>query len=58
MAADLSFDRAAEHLRELLGVSPATQTLRVYCERQASRVARWQGQEEASAEGFRQAQGG
>ncbi len=58
LAADLSFDRAREHLRELLGVSPASETLRVYCERQAARVARWQGQEGASAEGFRKAEGG
>ncbi len=58
VAANLSFDLTAEHLRELLGVSPSSETLRVYCERQASRVARWQGQEKASAEGFRKAQGG
>jgi len=38
-------------------VSPASETLRVYCERQAARIARWQGQQEASAEGFRQAEG-
>ena len=38
-AADLSFERAREHLRDLLGVSPASETLRAYCERQASRVA-------------------
>jgi hypothetical protein len=30
----------------------------VYCERQATRVIRWQGQEQASAEGFRAAPGG
>lgn len=58
LAADLSFDRTREHLKELLGVSPASETLRVYCERQAARVARWQGQEAASAEGFRKAEGG
>jgi hypothetical protein len=58
LAADLSFDRAREHLRELLGVSPASETLRTYCERQAARVVRWQGQETASAEGFRKAEGG
>ena len=58
LAADLSFGRTAEHLRELLGVSPARETLRTYCERQAARIARWQGQEVASAEGFREAQGG
>jgi len=46
-----------EHLRELLGVSPSSETLRVYCQRQASRVARWQAQEEASAEGFHAAAG-
>jgi hypothetical protein len=58
MAADLSFDRTREHLRELLGVSPASETLRVYCERQAARVARWQGRETGSAAGFRTAPGG
>jgi hypothetical protein len=30
----------------------------VYCERQAARVARWQGTETASAAGFRRAEGG
>jgi hypothetical protein len=58
LAADLSFDRTREHLRELLGVSPAAETLRVYCERQAGCVARWQGHERASAAAFGQAQGG
>jgi hypothetical protein len=58
LAADLSFERAREHLLDLLGVSPASETLRVYCERQATRVARWQGRETASAEGFRRAEGG
>jgi hypothetical protein len=56
-AADLSFERTRENLLDLLGVSPAAETLRVYCERQAGRVARWQGQETASAEGFREAEG-
>jgi hypothetical protein len=58
LASDLSFAKTKEHLRELLGVSPASETLRVYCERQAKRVARWQGQEQASAAGFRAAEGG
>jgi len=58
LAADLSFDLTRRHLRGLLGASPASETLRVYCERQASRAARWQGQEKASAEGFREAEGG
>jgi hypothetical protein len=58
LAADLSFAVAREHLIELLGVAPAAETLRSYCERQAARVARWQGQETASAEGFREAEGG
>jgi hypothetical protein len=57
LVADLSFALAREHLAELLGVSPAAETLRVYCQRQAGRVARWQGQETASAEGLRQAEG-
>ncbi|WP_435011326.1 hypothetical protein P12x_002633 [Tundrisphaera lichenicola] len=57
-AADLSFVRTRENLLELLGVSPAAETLRVYCERQAGRIARWQGTETASAEGFGEAEGG
>ncbi len=57
-AADLSFAPAREHLAGLPGVSPAAETLRVYCERQAGRVARWQGRETASAEGSRKARGG
>jgi hypothetical protein len=58
LAADLSFDRTREHLRELLGVAPASEALRVYCERQAARVARWQGQETGSAADFGEAPGG
>lgn len=58
LAADLSFDRTREHLREWLGVGPASETLRAYCERQAARVARWQGQETGSAADFRKAPGG
>jgi hypothetical protein len=42
----------------LLGVSPAAETLRVCCERQAGRVARWQSRETDSAAGFRAAQWG
>lgn len=57
LAADVSFATTAEHLRELLGVSPASETLRLYCERQAGRMAKWQGQETASAETFRRAEG-
>ena len=58
LAADLSFDLTGEHLRELLGVSPSSETLRVYCQRQASRVARWQGREDESAPEFAKAEGG
>jgi hypothetical protein len=58
LAADVSFATAVEHLKELLGVAPAAETVRTYCERQAARVARWQGQERASAEDFRAAPGG
>jgi hypothetical protein len=58
LAADLSFAATREHLQELLGVSPASETLRAACQRQAGRIARWQGGATASAEGFRQAEGG
>ena len=55
--ADLSFERTRENLPDLLGVSPAAETPRGYRERQASRITRWQGQETASAEGSREAEG-
>ena len=58
LAADLSFALTAEHLKELLGASPVGETIRAACERQAGRMARWQGTEKASAEGFRKAEGG
>jgi hypothetical protein len=58
LAADLSFATTREHLVELLGVSPAAETIRACCERQAGRIASWQGRETASAEAFRQAEGG
>lgn len=53
----MSFERTRETLLDLLGVSPAAETLRVHCERQAARIARWQSAETASAEGFRRAEG-
>jgi hypothetical protein len=58
LAADVSLATAREHLEELLGVAPAGETIRVYCQRQAGRIARWQGQETASADAFGQAKGG
>ena len=58
LAADVSFATTRAHLRELRGVSPASETLPVACERQAARVARWRGQELGSAEAFRAAAGG
>ena len=38
LAADVSFAKTAEHLVELLGVAPASQTIRLACERQAARI--------------------
>jgi hypothetical protein len=58
LAADVSFATTVEHLKELLGVAPAAETVRTYCERQAGRVARWQKGEAGSAEAFREASGG
>lgn len=58
LSADLSFARASEHLRDLLGVSPSRESLRNVCERQAARIAQWHGQERASAEEFQKAEGG
>lgn len=57
LAADVSFAKTAEHLGELLGVSPVSETIRVACERQAAKIVRWQAKETASAEAFRRAQG-
>lgn len=57
LAADVSFAKTAEHLGELLGVSPVAETIRVACERQARRIAGWQGRETASAPAFRRAWG-
>lgn len=56
-AASSSFARSREYLQEFLGVSPASETLRAYRVRQAGRVQAWQGQEAASAEAFRRAEG-
>jgi len=58
LAAEVSFATTREHLREWPGVSPAAETIRVYCERPAARVARWQGQEQDSAAASRAARGG
>jgi hypothetical protein len=57
LVADVSFAATSEHLRDLLGVALAGETIRVTCERQAARIARWQGQEEDSAGAFRAAEG-
>ncbi len=57
LAADFSFRLSREHIRELLGACPSSETLRAYSERQAARVARWQGREAASAESFAEAEG-
>jgi len=58
LAADVSFAACAGHLKELLGAGPSVETIRTCCERQAGRIARWQGHETASAEAFGAAEGG
>jgi hypothetical protein len=57
LAADVSFAKTAEHLTALLGVSLATETIRVQCERKAAGMARWQASETNSAETFKAAAG-
>src|SRR5207248_1004755 len=58
LVADLACARARAHRAEWLGVSPAAETRRVDCQRQADRVVRGQGREDASARGSRAARGG
>jgi hypothetical protein len=57
LAADVSFDKAREHLASLLDVHLATETVRVHSERRAAGIARWQTGETDSAQTFAKAQG-
>jgi hypothetical protein len=57
LAADVSFAKTAKHLTALLGISLATETIRVQCERRAASMARWQASETDSAKAFKAAAG-
>jgi hypothetical protein len=57
LAADVSFAKTHEHVRELLGVSIATETARTLVERHASAMASFQPKDEATAKSFQAAKG-
>jgi hypothetical protein len=57
LAADVSFDKTREHLVSLVGVSLATETVRVHSERKAAEIARRQTRETDSAATFAKAEG-
>lgn len=57
LAADLSFARASEHLRAMLGVDVAPETLRTLVESHGKAMAQFQPHDEATAEAFRRAKG-
>src|SRR5262249_1809049 len=56
-AADGSFARASEYLREYLALGVCAETLRAYCQKQGQHMADWQPQREAVAEAFPRAAG-
>jgi hypothetical protein len=57
LAADVSFRKTGELLKSLLDVTLASETIRVYCERNAATMARWKANETDSAKSFAMAQG-
>lgn len=57
LAADVSFAKASEHLREMLGVSLAVETLRTSVETHGRAMAEFQPKDEVSAKVFREAKG-
>lgn len=57
LAADVSFARASEHLREMLGVGLAPETVRVLVGSHGRAMAAFQPKDEATARTFRQARG-
>jgi hypothetical protein len=57
LTADLSFAVSAEHLLALLGVSVCAETLRTLSEHHGKAMARFQPQDDATAEAFREADG-
>jgi hypothetical protein len=57
LAADVSLRKTGELLKSLLDVTLASETIRVYCERNAATMARWKAHETDSAKSFAMAQG-
>lgn len=58
LAADVSFAKAGEHVRELLGVSLAPETIRKQVHAHGKAMAAFQPKDEATARAFREARGG
>jgi hypothetical protein len=57
LAADVSFAKTREHLREMLGVSVSVETLRTQVESHGQTMARFQLTDEATAKAFAAAKG-
>lgn len=57
LAADVSFDKTSEHLREMLDVRVSSETLRTMVERHGKQMASFQPRDETTAQAFRQAAG-
>jgi hypothetical protein len=57
LAADVSFAKASEHLREMLGVRLAPETVRTLAESHGKAMATFQPKDEATAQAFREAKG-
>lgn len=57
LAADVSFAKSSEHLREMLGVRLAPDTLRVLVESHGQTMAAFQPKDDATARTFRRAEG-
>jgi hypothetical protein len=57
LCADVSFDKAREHLAALRGLTVSKEALRQACHRQGRQLARWQSQEPSVAQAFAAAAG-
>ena len=57
LAADVSFRKTGEVLKSLLDITLASETIRVYCERNAAIMASWKANETDSAKSFATAKG-
>jgi hypothetical protein len=57
LAGDVSFDKTSEHLREMLGVRMASETVRSVVKSHARAMAAFQPKDQATAEAFERSQG-